>query len=64
MSKKRYLKEKNNWKPALAIQYLRKHISLFYKDHSDMPTATFLAIDIASLMARLTVKPTKSPKQK
>ena len=61
---KGYLEEKNTWEPASAVQHLRKLISSFHKHHPDKPTATFPAIDIASPMARLTVKPTETPKQK
>ena len=61
---KGYPKEKNTWKPASAVQHLRKLISSFHKDHLDKPSATFLAIDTAPPMARLTVKPTEPLKQK
>ena len=44
-------------------QHLRKLISLFYKDHPDKPIATSPAIDIASPMARSTVKLIESLKQ-
>ena len=46
------------------VQYLRKFISLFYKDHSHKPTTTPLIIDTVPLMARPTVKLNKPPKQK
>ena len=68
ISWKRYLEEENTWKSLLVVQYLRKLISSFYKNHPDKSTATSPAIDIASLMARPTViptvKPTEPPKQK
>ena len=64
VSWKRYLEEENTWEPASAVQHLRKLISLFHKDHPDRPTATSPAIDIAPLMARLTVRPTKPLKRK
>ena len=59
-----YLEEKNTWKPASAIQHLRKLISLFHKDYPDKPTATSPIINIAALMARLTIKPTGPLKRK
>ena len=64
VSWKRYLEEKNTWKPASVVQHLRKLISLFHKDHSEKPTATSLAIDTTPSMSRLIVKSTRSPKQK
>ena len=68
ISWKRYPKEENTWEPALAIQYLRKLISSFYKDHLDKLTMTFSTINTAPPMARPIVrprvKPTKLPKQK
>ena len=53
---KDYPKEKNTWELYSAIQYLRKLISLFYKDHLDKQTAISKAINIAPLMARPTIK--------
>ena len=68
VSWKGYPEEENTWEPASAVQHLRKLISSFHKDHPDKPTTTFLAIDTAPLMARLTIKPTAkssdSPKWK
>ena len=64
ISWKRYLKEKNTWEPASAVQHLRKLTSSFYNNHLDKPTVTSPAIDTVSLMARSIVKPTKAPKQK
>ena len=64
ISWKRYLEEKNTWEPALAVQHLTKLISSFHKDHPDKPTATSPTIDTAPPMARPTVKPTKSSKQR
>ena len=61
---KRYLEEENTWKPASVIQHLRKLINPFYKDHLDKLTATSPVIDIATPMARPTVKPTKPTKKK
>ena len=64
VSWKGYLEEENTWEPASAVQHLRKLISLFHKNYSDKPTATFPAINTALLTARPTVKPTKLPKRK
>ena len=65
VSWKGYPEEKNTLKPALAVQYLRKLISLFHKDHLDKPTVISKAIDTASSMARPTIRPTVKPmKQK
>ena len=58
VSWKDYLEEKNTWEPALGIQYLRKLISSFHKDHPNKPTATSEAIDTAPPMAKPTVKST------
>lgn len=41
----------------MAVQHLRKLISLFYKDYSDKPTATFKAINTAPSIDRPIVKP-------
>ena len=58
---KGYPEEENTWKPASAVQYLRKLISSFHKDHPDKPTATSEAIDTAPPMARPTIKPAAKP---
>ena len=64
MSWKGYLEEENTWKLASTVQHLRKLISLFYKDYSDKPTATFPTIDTTPPIIRPIVKPTKPLKQK
>ena len=51
------LNEENTWEPALAVQHLKKLTSLFYKDYFENLIVTSLAIDFASLMAKLIVKP-------
>ena len=61
VSWKGYSKEKNTWEPASAVQYIRKLISSFNKDHSDKSTVTSPAINTIS---RLIVKLTKPFKQK
>ena len=55
---KDYHEEENIWEPVLAVQYLKKLISSFYKDHFEKLTITFLPVNIALPMARPTVKPT------
>lgn len=67
MSWERYLEKENILKQALAIQYFGKLIGLFYKNHSDKPTASFEIINTTLLMAKSTIKPaakTETPKQK
>ena len=61
---KKYPKKENTWEPALVVQHLGKLISLFHNDHLNKPTATFTAINTASLIARLTVKLVELSKQK
>ena len=51
VSWKGYPEEENTWKPALAVQHLRKLINLFHKDHLNKPITTSSAIDIAPPMA-------------
>ena len=41
------------------MQYFKKLIRLFYKDHFEKPTATSLPISFALPMARLIIKPIK-----
>ena len=64
VSWKRYSEEENTWKPASAVQHLRKLISSFYKNHLDKSTATSPAINTAPPMARPTIKPAKPSKRK
>ena len=53
-----YPEEENTWEPVLAVQHLRKLISLFHKDHSEKPIATSPPVDSALPMVNPTVKPT------
>ena len=62
VSWKGYPEEENTWEPASVVQYLRKLISSFHKDHPDKPIATSPAIDTAPPMVTPTVKPAKPPK--
>ena len=55
---KGYLEKKNTWKSVSAVQYLRKLIRSFHKDHPEKPTATFLPVNSALPMGRPTIKPT------
>ena len=57
---KDYPKEENTWEPLSTVQYLKKLISCFYKEYLKKPIATFPPINSALLIARPTVKPTKS----
>ena len=53
---KGYPEKENTWEPTSAVKRLRKLISLFHRDHSDKPTATFLTINTIPPMARPTVR--------
>ena len=54
---KSYPKNKNTKKPALAVQHLRKLMSIFYKDYLNKPTAIFLLIDFTLPMAKYIILP-------
>lgn len=64
VSSKAYLEEKNTWEPLSAVQYLRKLINLFHKNHSNKLIAIFSAIGTTPPIARQRVKFTKFFKQK
>ena len=55
---KGYPKEKNTWELFSAVQYLRRLIRSFYKDHPKKTTATSSSIDSALPIARPIVKST------
>ena len=57
ISWKDFLKEKNTWEPASAIQHLRKLVSTFHKKNFDKPTATLTPVNIAPPTAKPKVKP-------
>ena len=59
VSWKGYMEEENLWELVSAVQYLKKLINSFHKDHPNKLTATFPAIDIALPMAGPAVKPTE-----
>ena len=55
---KGYPKEENTWEPLSIVQHLKKLISCFHKKYLKKTTATFLPIDSALTIVRLTVRPT------
>ena len=61
---KRYSEEKNIWKPASTVQYLKKLLNSFHKNYLDKPTAVFPSINTAPPMARPIAKPIEPIKQK
>ena len=64
VSWKGYPKDKSIWESASVVQYLRKLVSTFYKDHSDKATATSPLMDLAPPMAKRTALPNFNGKQK
>ena len=54
VSRKNYPKDENTWEPTSIVQYLWKLVSIFYKNHSNKPTATSLPIDFAPQMVKHT----------
>ena len=52
VSWKNYPKVKNTEESALAVLHHQKLVSTFYKNYSNKPTATFLFIDLALLIAK------------
>ena len=58
ISKKCYEKEERIWKLALAVIYLYKMISTFYKDHSDKPITILLSINSTPPILKSITKPT------
>lgn len=54
---RKIFRKKNTLKPVLAIQYFKKLIRLFYKNHFDKSTISFEIINITLLIAKLTIKP-------
>lgn len=59
LSPKGYLEKENTWEPLSAVEQLQKVINLFHKNRSEKLIATFLPIDSALPMARLSLRPTK-----
>ena len=57
VSWKGYPEKKNTWEPVLAVQHLRKPLSVFHKDNPNKPMATSPPIDTSSPMTQLTVHP-------
>lgn len=62
VSWKNYSKNEGTWKPASAIMYLPKMISIFHKDHLKKHIAMFLPLDSALLIARPNIKQTTRQK--
>ena len=56
---KSYPEEENTWEPALTIQHFRRLVTAYHKDNPKKPTATFLPVNTAPPIARLTKAPTK-----
>ncbi len=59
---KSYPKEKSTWELLATVMYLRKLISIFYKEHLKKQIVTFLRLDSISPIVRPTI--VKKPKQK
>ena len=53
---KNYLEDQNTWKFASEVQYLRKLLSIFYKNYFDKLTIIFLPIDSALSITKRTAK--------
>ena len=64
VSWKDYPKDESTWQPVLAMQHLRKLISIFHKDHSKKLTATSPLINLASPIAKCTAPPNVKGKGK
>ena len=64
VSWKGYLEDKSTFEPASTVQHLRKSVSIFYKDHSNKPTATSLPIDLAPPIVKYTAPPNVKSKRK
>ena len=66
---KGYPEEENTWKPASAIQHLRRLVTAYHKDNPEKPTVTSAPVDTAPPMARPSAplrpiaKPTTAPKR-
>lgn len=56
VSWKNYQEEENIWELALAVQYFQRLLKTFYKKHQDKFTATLSLVDLASPIAKRTVK--------
>lgn len=62
ISRKDYSEEKSTWKSSSIVQYLKKFISTFYKEHLNKLTAILTPIDIVLLMAQSITKANISSK--
>lgn len=63
ISWKSYTKAKSIWEYVLAVMYLEKMISTFYKDYPNKPITISLLTDSTPLMAKLSVSLGKKWKQ-
>ena len=61
---KGYLEEESIWEPASTMQHLWKLLSKFHWENPIKPTAISLPVDSTPPMARSTVKPIGTTKQK
>ena len=61
---KSYPKEESTWEQASAVYHLQKLLSKFYWENPIKSTANSPSIDSAPPMARPTVKPNETTKQK
>ena len=61
---KSYAEEESTWEPASAVQHHRKLLSKFYWENSTKPIVTSPLVNSAPPMARSTIKPTGTTKQK
>ena len=64
VSWKGYPKDKSIYEPASVVQYLRKLVSTFHKDHPDKPTVTSPPIDLAPPIAKRIAPPNVNGKRK
>ena len=56
VSWKNYPEEKDTWKPISAVQYLQKLLIKFHYKNLNKPIAMSHSVDIASSMAKPTIK--------
>lgn len=61
---KSYSEKDNTWEPTLAVLYIYKLISIFYRDYLEKLTTTFSPIHSISSIAKSTVRLTKASNTK
>lgn len=64
VSWKDYLKEENTWELVSAVQYLWRFVTNFHKEYSEKSIMISLPIDFTLIMAKPTIRPKTSIKQK